>query len=137
MHSYVVAIQEHVDEITEDLDTIYDLLQSRTWTRIERKGAERLLQTLIESCIGVAKHLLKKQQKTVPSDVYSVFVKLTEMQLIEPQERQNWKQIIGMRNAIVHDYLNLDEAVIRSVIEDKLYLKLRQFVFAMGELLLE
>jgi uncharacterized protein YutE (UPF0331/DUF86 family) len=124
---YVEAIQQHVNESVEDLETLHTILQERTWTRIERKGAERLLQTLVEACIGLSKHWLKQQNKVLPVDAYSVFEKLMDLQLVSSDEAQEWQRIIGMRNAIVHDYLNLDEKVIKAIIINKMYLKLQIF----------
>ena len=124
---YVDAIQQHVNESVEDLDTLHEILKQRSWTRVERKGAERLLQTLVEACIGVSKHWLKQQNKVLPTDAYSVFKKLMELQLIPAEDAQEWQRIIGMRNAIVHDYLNLDEKIIKIIVVDKVYLKLQDF----------
>ena len=134
---YIDAIQQHVNESVEDLESIYDILQDRSWTRVERKGAERLLQTLVEACIGVSKHWLKKQNKVLPVDAYSVFEKLMGLQLISNKDADEWKRIIGMRNAIVHDYLNLDEKVIRAIIINKRYLKLQKFALDISEKLKE
>ena len=133
LNNYADSIQEHVSECVEDLDSLHQLLKQRSWTRVERKGAERLLQILVESCIGVAKHWLKQQGKTLPNDAYSVFEKLTELQLISPDERLEWQKVIGMRNAIVHDYLNLDEKVIRAIIVNQLYLSLQKFAITTSE----
>ena len=133
LNNYANSIQEHVNECVEDLESLHKLLKERSWTRIERKGAERLLQILVESCIGVAKHWLKQQGKTIPNDAYSVFEKLTELQLISPDERLEWQKVIGMRNAIVHDYLNLDEKVIRAIIVNQLYLSLQKFAITTSE----
>ena len=127
LNTYTEAIGQHVNESVEDLDTLYDILQQRSWTRVERKGAERLLQTLVEACIGVSKHWLKQQNKVLPADAYAVFEKLMELQLIPSDEAQEWQRIIGMRNAIVHDYLNLDEKVIKAIVANKMYLKLQIF----------
>ena len=127
LNTYVDAIQQHVNESVEDLETLYDILKQRSWTRVERKGAERLLQTLVEACIGVSKHWLKQQNKVLPTDAYTVFEKLMELQLIPAEDTQEWQRIIGMRNAIVHDYLNLDEKIIKAVVVNKMYLKLQAF----------
>jgi len=132
LNPYTDAIQQHVNETVEDLETIYHILQQRPWTRIERKGAERLLQTLVEACIGVAKHWLKQQNKVLPIEAYAVFEKLMDLQLITADDMQNWQKIIGMRNAIVHDYLNLDERVIRAIIVNKMYLKLQKFALELS-----
>jgi len=127
LNTYVDAIQQYVNESTEDLETLYAILKERSWTRVERKGAERLLQTLVEACIGISKHWLKQQNKVLPTDAYSVFEKLMELQLIPVEEAQEWQRIIGIRNTIVHDYLNLDEKVIKAIIVNKMYLKLQAF----------
>ena len=133
LNTYVEAIQQHVNESVEDLDSIYLILQERSWTRVERKGAERLLQTLVEACIGISKHWLKQQNKVLPVDAYSVFEKLMDLQLISMDDAQEWRRIIGMRNAIVHDYLNLDEKVIKAIIVSKIYLKLQTFALNISE----
>lgn len=133
LNPYVDAIQQHANESVEDLDTIYDILQERTQTRIERKGAERLLQTLAEACIGISKHWLKQQNKVLPTDAYSVLEKLMELQLIPTDEAQEWQRIIGMRNAIAHDYLNLDEKVIQAIVVNKMYLKLQTFALNISD----
>lgn len=133
LDSYVDSIQEHVKQSVEDLDSINELLLTRHWTRVEQKGAERLIQVLVEACIGIAKHWLKKEQKSLPSDAYSVFDKLLTLQVISPPEAQQWRRIIGMRNAIVHDYLNLDDQVIKAIIDSKMYLSLERFALTMSE----
>ena len=63
----------------------------------------------------------------LPTDAYSVFKKLMELQLIPAEDAQEWQRIIGMRNAIVHDYLNLDEKIIKTIVVNKIYLKLQDF----------
>ncbi|NQY63262.1 MAG: DUF86 domain-containing protein [Alteromonadaceae bacterium] len=91
------------------------------------------MQILVESCIGIAKHWLKQQNKVMPSDAYSVFEKLTELQLISPDDIKEWQRIIGMRNAIVHDYLNLDEKVIKAIVVNQMYLTLKKFALNTSE----
>ncbi len=127
LSAYKDAIQQHINESCQDLEELNQILQTRNWSRLERKGAERLIQTLVEACIGIAKHWLKQQGKVLPSDAYSVFETLTELQLIPNSETEQWQKVIGMRNAIVHDYLNLDERVIKAIITQKMYLQLQDF----------
>ena len=130
LSAYKDAIQQHINESCQDLEELNLILQTRNWTRLERKGAERLIQTLVEACIGIAKHWLKQQGKVLPSDAYSVLETLTELQLIPTSETEQWQKVIGMRNAIVHDYLNLDERVIKAIITQKMYLQLQTFALA-------
>lgn len=125
---YAESIKFHVAENIEDLEELYLILEQRNWSRIERKGAERTLQTLIESCIGVSKQWLKKKHKVIPSDAYQAMLKVAELTQSKPENTDNWKKIIGMRNAIVHDYLNLDEKIIKAVVTQKMYIQLQQYV---------
>lgn len=127
LSAYKDAIQQHINESCQDLEELNRILQTRNWSRLERKGAERLIQTLVEACIGIAKHWLKQQGKVLPSDAYSVLETLTELQLIPTSETEQWQKVIGMRNAIAHDYLNLDERVIKAIITQKMYLQLQDF----------
>ena len=127
LSAYKDAIQQHINESCQDLEELNRILQTRNWSRLERKGAERLIQTLVEACIGIAKHWLKQQGKVLPSDAYTVFETLTELQLIPTSETEQWQKVIGMRNAIAHDYLNLDERVIKAIITQKMYLQLQDF----------
>ena len=69
----------------------------------------------------------------MPSDAYSVFEKLTELQLISPDDIKEWQRIIGMRNAIVHDYLNLDEKVIKAIVVNQMNLTLKKFALNTSE----
>nr|ALK44228.1 hypothetical protein [Colwellia sp. C1] len=38
-----------------------------------------------------------------------------------------------MRNAIVYDYLNLDEKVIRAAVVNKMYIRLQNFALTVSE----
>jgi uncharacterized protein with HEPN domain len=38
-----------------------------------------------------------------------------------------WRKIIGKRNALVHDYLNIEPEIIRQVIKQNVYLGLYRF----------
>jgi len=40
---------------------------------------------------------------------------------------------IGMRNSIEHDYLNLDEKVIRAVVVNKMYHRLQTFALTVSD----
>jgi len=123
-----------LDECVEDLDDLNSRVQGLN--KHEYNSGERTLQVLIESCIGLAKHWVKQESKVVPNDAYAAMEKLHFNGHVSVDELKNWRRVIGMRNALVHDYLNLDKEIIRSVITEKYYLSLvvfaRRAIVALG-----
>lgn len=128
LKQYLQSISEHAAECAEQLNELQQILQQRSWSRIEQSAAERRLQVLAEACIGVSKHWLKQLDKAVPSDAYSVFAKLNQLGELSEIDLQQWRKIIGMRNALVHDYLNFSPAVLISIIAQQQYQLLLDFI---------
>ncbi len=128
LKEYLIAILQHRRECLEDLDSLASIAALRSFNRIERRAAERALQVLIESCIGVAKHWLKAAGKNQPLDAYENFNKLAELQKISLEELKKWRKIIGMRNALVHDYLTIDSELLQQILAERHYLFLTDFL---------
>ena len=71
------------------------------------------LQVLVEACIGAAKRWVKHLGLAVPLDAYPCFEKLVEKGRTSPHAADAWRRIVGLRNVLVHDYLNRCPEVIR------------------------
>ena len=130
--AYRLAMQEQVAQLKEELSEIEKMLDSNGHlSMLAYRAAERNLQLLIEACIGIAKQTLKAQGCQSPTDARQVFAKL-KAKGMDPTDTP-WPQVIGMRNALVHDYLNFDPERITSVIANHHYLKLIIFAESMLE----
>ena len=84
------------------------LSAGRTLTPLEQSGVLHALQILIENAIGKAKQWLKVSGQPVPISGYDAFSALANSALIAPADLPAWNAIIGLRNRLVHDYMNID-----------------------------
>ena len=128
LKNYLVAIEQHSRECLEDLNALSLIAKQRPFNRIERRAAERALQVLIEACIGTAKYWLKAEHKNPPLDAYDSFNKLAELGNLTLDELKQWRKVIGMRNALVHDYLTIDSELLHTLLADQTYLFLIDFI---------
>ncbi|MBD3896114.1 DUF86 domain-containing protein [Halomonas sp. ML-15] len=123
---YVASMREHLARLSEELQQLHEhLVSSQGLPPLVYRAAERNLQLLTEACIGIAKQTLKAKGVMAPSDARQAFAKLRSMGL-DPTQAE-WHKIIGLRNALVHDYLNLDERIVLDIIREQHYRVLFDF----------
>ena len=99
-------LQAMLDEVSLRLH------HQQSLSALEQAGVLHALQVLTENAISKAKVLIKQHQQTVPVSAYDAFAQLHREHLIDDQAIRNWTAAIGLRNRIVHDYLNVDMTVI-------------------------
>lgn len=124
---YLVEAQKHQLRYLNELNELRDDLISGQFKSRDYRAAERLLQVFTELCIGLAKHWVKQLQGQSSSEAYQSFALLAEHGVISTEELITWKKIIGMRNGLVHDYLNVDPLIIQTIIKNKHYQELADF----------
>lgn len=124
--AYRQAMQKQLAQLQEELQEIRDLVASQGFLpSLIYRAAERNMQLLVEACIGIAKQTLKSEGVEVPGDARQTFAKLKAKGL-DPTEIP-WTKIIGMRNALVYDYLNLEPERIVQVVRSGQYQVLFDF----------
>ena len=77
-------------------------------TPLEQNGLLHAVQVLVENAIGKAKQQLKVRGETVPVSAYDAFAALARVGCIPTDSLPAWNAVIGLRNRIVHDYMNVD-----------------------------
>jgi len=122
---YADSIREQIAELKEELAQLEKIAKDSGLSRFEFRALERNLQLLVEIAIGMAKRVLKSASKEVPSDSRKAFEKLKQYDL--DSTVVDWPKAIGMRNALVHDYLSVDGQIITSVLTDGYYQQIFEF----------
>lgn len=106
------------------------LLTSQCLNPLEQNGVLHGLQVLIENAIGKAKQLLKARGEEVPLSAYDAFASLARIGIISQEKLSEWHGIIGLRNRIVHDYMNVDMDKILTLVSQGHYVLLLDFLMA-------
>jgi len=135
--AYLLAIQEQLQQHLAALQQLSEILQKRHLTFNERSATERSLQVIIEAAIGCSKHYLKSKNKPVPSDARTSIERVYELLAITNPEISEMRGAIGMRNAIIHDYLNLEWQKLEMVLKQKKYYLIETYINLVSSKLFE
>lgn len=95
---------------------------------LEQNGILHALQVLTENAIGKAKHMLKADGEPVPVSAYDAFASLARRGVMPAEELAKWNNVIGIRNRIVHDYMNIDMNVVFDLVREAKYRFVAEFL---------
>ena len=99
------------------LNTARSIIESgKPLSALEQGGVLHALQIIIENAIGKAKHWLKASNQPVPVSAYDAFQALANIGAISQDSLPEWNAVIGLRNRIVHDYMNIDMGQVLSLV---------------------
>ncbi|MDH3327547.1 MAG: DUF86 domain-containing protein [Gammaproteobacteria bacterium] len=104
------------------------LIGGITLSGLEQNGVLHALQVLIENAIGKAKQILKADGEPVPVSAYDAFTSLARIKKISIDEVSRWNAIIGLRNRIVHEYMNIDMIRVLELVREEQYLFVVEFL---------
>jgi uncharacterized protein YutE (UPF0331/DUF86 family) len=114
------------NEVLECILRMVDVLESYRvkqdpWVLTDYLAVERALQVLIESFIGIARYVLKLKHGLALSKSGDAIDELLRNGMISLDSHKLFAQIIGYRNILVHDYLRLNPAITRAIVENGKY----------------
>ena len=73
------------------------------------RGVKYALQTSIQAMIDVAYHLAAKAFGSAPADAYEAFAVLARRGAIPAARLVPYRQMLGLRNRLVHGYQDIDD----------------------------
>jgi uncharacterized protein YutE (UPF0331/DUF86 family) len=74
-----------------------------------KTSAERLIQLIVECASDVNNHVVLEMNERPPEDYTSSFLRAADVGLISRELAERLKGSGGMRNIIVHEYMDIDD----------------------------
>lgn len=79
---------------------------------ILRFSTERLIQLIVECATDINNHVVAETQNRPPEDYRSSFLKAAEVGLITRELAKKIQGSAGMRNILVHEYMDIDHQMV-------------------------
>lgn len=81
-----------------------------------KSSAERLIQLIVECASDINNHVVVETKNKPPEDYSVSFIKAAEVGLITRELAEQLKGSAGMRNILVHEYMDIDDEQVYSAI---------------------
>lgn len=87
---------------------------------VMQRFVEHTLQIAIQAALDVASHIVSGERLGEPSTNHELFDLLARGSWLEPEVVGALRGMVGFRNVVVHEYDDVDLAVVRDVVEHHL-----------------
>jgi uncharacterized protein YutE (UPF0331/DUF86 family) len=119
------VIKTRVEKANEYLDYLRSIKNNYAWAQFNSEpmifgSAERFLHLAIEALLDLGNHIISDEELGVVGRYSDIARILFEHHYLDEAERNILLKIIGFRNILVHDYLELDLEIVFEVIQHNL-----------------
>lgn len=114
----ILAMNEALDELRAHPEASRE--ERLATDAMLRAAVERWLQVAVETCIDLAHHVIAESGWTPPTSARGAFQTLAAHGIIEPELATRLGRAAGLRNVLVHEYAEVDLAIVAGVVRDDL-----------------
>lgn len=118
--AYEQALLRHQRKMLRILDE-YSREGGKSWTERDFLAIQRALQIYIESFIGMARYFSQQKYHLSMSQSREAIDELKSRGDLSPQQHEELLKMIGFRNVLVHDYLEINDNIVQAVVTKKDY----------------
>ena len=118
--AYEQALIRHQRRMLRILDEYHNEDVTK-WTERDFLAIQRALQIYIESFIGLARYMAQQKYQLSVSQSREAVDELKSRGDLSFEQHDKLLKIIGFRNVLVHDYLELNDGIVQAVIEKRHY----------------
>lgn len=117
-------IRKRLNKLDEYLSILDELAQAQSDTFKNRPqlygSAERFLHLAIETTLDMGAHVIADENLGVVNHYRDIPTILADTDYIETELAERWIKMIGFRNILVHDYLDIDRDLVYNVLQHNL-----------------
>ncbi len=110
----------HLAHILTQLQRLRELSPAERAQPLYRLAAERALHVAAEAIFDIGHHVLAGRGLKLPQAYRDVLPALVAAGVVPAELGKKLDGLAGLRNIIVHDYVEVDEARLWTLIEDRL-----------------
>ncbi|MCD5408680.1 DUF86 domain-containing protein [Candidatus Bipolaricaulota bacterium] len=112
---------QKIDEYLSILKRLRDYELEEFATNPERYGsAERFLQLAIEALLDIGSHVIAELELGSVEAYSDIPRLLAKAGYIDQELAERWIRMIGMRNILVHEYLDIDRKLVYKALKDNI-----------------
>ncbi|WNB74514.1 type VII toxin-antitoxin system HepT family RNase toxin [Methylomonas koyamae] len=125
--AYEQALMRHRRKMLRILDD-YSQENANSWTERDFLAIQRALQVFIESFIGMARYFVEQKYQLSVSQSREALDELKSRGVLTSEQHGELMKIIGFRNVLVHDYLDVNDGIVQAIVTKKQYLILEEWM---------
>ena len=113
----------------EEKEILDELSAKEELSKIELRALKHSMQTMIENLIGKSKKILKHYgSPVIPMHAKDAVRFLYEVGMISEEQYKTFSSAVGLRNVLIHDYMNFDDAILIKLLKEKRYMDIYLFL---------
>jgi len=121
MDEVLLGKADIIERCLHRINEVYQGAENELETNFIKQDSILLnLQRMCEASIDAAMHLVRRHKLGIPRDSRQAFTMLVNANLLDGQLGQHLEAMVGFRNIAVYNYTEIDMAIVRNIIQERL-----------------
>ena len=122
MNEVLLQKKESIERCVEQARRYYEMPSELSFDEdfLKQDAIAMNLQRACECAIDMANHMIRTRKLGLPRSSRGSFELIRQGELIDESTTQLMKSMIGFRNILVHNYQEVDLAIVKGIMETRL-----------------
>ena len=121
MDEVLLGKADIIERCLQRIDVVYHGSETELETNSTKQDSILLnIQRMCEASIDAAMHMVRRHTLGIPRDSRQAFTMLVNANLLDQQLGKHLEAMVGFRNIAVHNYTEIDMAIVRNILNERL-----------------